>query len=219
MPKIAIVGAGSHEFAAKLVADVLHWPSLRDSTISLMDINSERLDTMAALAGKMVKQIGTGARIQATTNLEEALDGTDYVSVSIRVGATHNNVTIPARYGIDQAIGDTNGPGGVFYFLRNAPALVHIAETMARVSPHAIMLNYSNPMGMLSWAVKELTGIQYVGLCHSVQGTAMALARYLKVPLRTSRTGLPGLITWPGIWSITSRVGCLSSAVQGHGGS
>ena len=123
MPKITIVGAGSHVFARRLIADALQWPSLRDSTIALMDVNAESLETMAALANKMVRQLGTGARIVATTNLDEAIEGADYVSVSIRVGDTHNNVAVPAKYGIMHSVGDTMGPGGVFYFLRNAPAV------------------------------------------------------------------------------------------------
>ncbi|MFO7697283.1 MAG: alpha-galactosidase [Anaerolineae bacterium] len=182
MPRITIVGAGSHVFARRLIADALQWPSLRDSTICLMDVNRDSLDTMAALANKMVKQLGVGARIEATTDLTEALTDSDYVSVSIRVGDTHNNVAVPAKYGIMHSVGDTMGPGGVFYFLRNAPAVINIAQTLEKVSPNALMLNYTNPMVMLSWAVKELTGIRYVGLCHSVQGTAMTMAGYLNVP-------------------------------------
>jgi len=182
MPKIAIIGAGSHVFARRLIADILQWPSLRDSTIALMDINRDSLDTMATLAKKMVRQLGVGAQIEATTDLVEAVADADYVSVSIRVGDTHNNVAIPAKYGIMHSVGDTMGPGGVFYFLRNAPAVVNIAQTIEKVAPEALMLNYTNPMVMLSWAVKELTGIHYVGLCHSVQGTAQTIAQYLNVP-------------------------------------
>ncbi len=182
MPKIAVVGAGSHVFARRLVTDVLTWPSLRDSTITLMDINEAALAPMAALARRMVKQAGTGATIEATTDLEVALQGADYVSVSIRVGDSDNHVTIPLKYGIDQAVGDTAGPGGVFYFLKNAPAVIEIARAMQRVCPDALMLNYTNPMVMLSWAVKELAPVRYVGLCHSVQGTAMHLAEYIGAP-------------------------------------
>lgn len=180
MPKITIVGAGSHVFARRLIGDVLTWPSMQDATICLMDINADSLNTMAALARKMVAALGVQARIEATTDLEEALSGADYVSVSIRVGSSQNHVLVPAKYGIDHTVGDTMGPGGVFYFLKNAPAVLNVAQTMERVCPKALMLNYTNPMVMLSWAVKELTGIRYVGLCHSVQGTAMRLAEYIK---------------------------------------
>ncbi len=182
MAKITVVGAGSHVFARRLIGDVLTWPSMQDATICLMDIDPDSLNTMAALAKKMVAALGVSARIEATTDLEVALDGADYVSVSIRVGSSQNHVLIPEKYGVNHTVGDTMGPGGVFYFLKNAPAVINIAQTMQRVCPKALMLNYTNPMVMLSWAVKELTDIRYVGLCHSVQGTAMRLAEYINVP-------------------------------------
>ena len=182
MPKIAIVGAGSFVFARRLITDVLTWPSLQDSAITLMDVDESKLETMAALARRMVDQVGSGATVEATTDLRTALDGADYVTVAIRVGHSRSHIEIPLRYGIDQAVGDTAGPGGVFYFLRNAPAMIDIARTMQEVCPGALMLNYTNPMVMLSWAIHALTGIRYVGLCHSVQGTAMALAEYIGAP-------------------------------------
>jgi alpha-galactosidase len=182
MPKVTVIGAGSFVFARRLVTDLLTWPSLQDSTIALMDVNADKLETMAALARRMVAQAGTQAQVESTTDLRQALDGADYVTVAIRVGQDRNNVEIPLQYGIDQAVGDTSGPGGVFYFLRNAPAVVDIARTMREACPSALMLNYTNPMVMLSWAVTALTGIRYVGLCHSVQGTAMAMARYIGAP-------------------------------------
>jgi len=182
MTKIAIVGAGSHVFARRLIADVLTWPALQDSTIALMDTHQGRLDLMAALARRMVEQTRTGARVEPSTDLRQALDGADYVFVTIRVGEGRNFVDIPMKYGINQAVGDTSGPGGVFYFLRNGPAVIDIARTMEQVCPNALMLNYTNPMVMLCWAMHELTKVRFVGLCHSVQGTAMTLAGYLGVP-------------------------------------
>ena len=182
MPRIALVGAGSFVFARRLVTDLLTWPSLQDATIALMDLDASKLETMAALARRMIVQAGTQAQVESTTDLRAALAGADYVTVAIRVGQDHNNVAIPLRYGIDQAVGDTSGPGGVFYFLRNAPAIVDIARTMQEVCPDALMLNYTNPMVMLSWMVTALTNIRYVGLCHSVQGTAMAMADYIGAP-------------------------------------
>jgi alpha-galactosidase len=180
--KIAFIGAGSFVFARTLVSDVLTWPSLRDSTIALMDIDETKLEVMSALARRMVDQVGAETKVESTTDLRTALDGADYVTVSIRVGQSRSHVEIPLEHGIDQAVGDTSGPGGVFYFLRNAPAVVEIARTMDQVCPEALMLNYTNPMVMLSWTVNVLSNIRYVGLCHSVQGTAMTLARYISAP-------------------------------------
>ena len=182
MPKVTVIGAGSFVFARRLVTDILTWPSLRDSTIALMDIDESKLEVMAALARRMVLQAESEAVIEATTDLRTALDGADYVTVAIRVGHSRSHIDIPLKYGIDQAIGDTAGPGGVFYYLRNAPAIVDIARTMEQACPDAWMLNYTNPMVMLSWTVSRLTSVRYVGLCHSVQGTAMNLAEYIGVP-------------------------------------
>ncbi len=182
MPKITLIGAGSHVFARRLIGDALTWPSLASSTICLMDLNQRKLDLMAALARKMVKTLGVAAQIEATTDLRTALRGADYVIVSIRVSDSDAHVSVPLKYGIDQAVGDTNGPGGAFYFLKNAPAVIQIAKMMQEECPHALMLNYTNPMVMLSWAVHLLAPIKFVGLCHSVQGTARDMARYAGIP-------------------------------------
>jgi alpha-galactosidase len=182
MPKLAVIGAGSFVFARRLITDMLTFPSLRDSEISLMDVNEEKLATMTRLAQRMVEQEKTDARVSGTTDLAEACEGADYIATAIRVGEGWDNVSIPAKYGIDYAIGDTSGIAGVFYFLRNAGAILEIARTIGDVAPEGLLLNYTNPMTMLSRAVLDTTPIGYVGLCHSVQGTAQNLAEYLGVP-------------------------------------
>jgi len=182
MPKLTIVGAGSFVFARRLITDMLTFDSLKDSTITLMDINQEKLDMMTKLAKKMVEQEGTKTIIEATTNLEEACIDADYVATMIRVGDSRDNVAIPRKYGISYAIGDTSGISGAFYFLTNAGAILNVAKTMERVCPSGLLLNYTNPMTMLSKMVLDLTDTKYVGLCHSVQGTAQQLAEYLDLP-------------------------------------
>ena len=182
MTKIAIIGAGSHVFSRRLIADILTWPSLQEATLSLMDVNPDSLELMATLARRMIEQLGLDTPLQATTDLRTALADADYVIVAIRVDPGFNHVSIPAKYGVMHSIGDTNGPGGVFYFLKNAPPIIEMARTMQEVCPDALMLNYTNPMVMLSWAVSRQSDIRYVGLCHSVQGTARQLAEYIGVP-------------------------------------
>jgi alpha-galactosidase len=185
-PKIAMIGAGSHVFARRLLSDILSWPSLRTATISLMDLDGERLEVMASLARKMGRQVkeqfGCAPAIEATTDLREALANADYVTVSIRVSDSRAHITIPLGYGINQAVGDTTGPGGVFYFLKNGPAILEIARAMEQLCPRALLLNYTNPMVMLCWAIQQATSVHYVGLCHSVQGTAAVLADYIGAP-------------------------------------
>ncbi|MEZ4859918.1 MAG: alpha-glucosidase/alpha-galactosidase [Caldilineaceae bacterium] len=185
MPKIAIIGAGSVVFARRLITDFLTLPSLQASQIALMDINPEALKTITAWTEQAISQAGLPATVQATTDRRAALKDADYVIISIRVGgfdAVFADFRITGKYGVDHAVGDTMGPGGVFYFLRNGAEIVRIAQDMEELCPHALMLNYTNPMVMICWAVDELTSIRSVGLCHSVQGTAFQLADYMGIP-------------------------------------
>ena len=91
------------------------------------------------------------------------------------------DIEIPREYGIDQTVGDTLGPGGVFRGLRSVEALREVADAMLRLCPDALLLNYANPMAINCWAI-DLLGVRIVGLCHSVQGTSELLARELGVP-------------------------------------
>jgi alpha-galactosidase len=184
--KIVLIGAGSHVFTRNLITDFLSYPRLRDSTIALMDIDKERLDLITAFSKKLVNQYKLNTKIESTTDRRAALEDADYVIVSIRVGgleANKRDLEIPAKYGIIQGIGDTIGPGGVFYGLRHIPVILDICHDMEDLCPDAWLLNYSNPMAMICWAINDHSRIKNVGLCHSVQGTASELARYLGAPL------------------------------------
>ena len=186
MSKIAIIGAGSHVFTANLVKDILSHPEHRSFTISLMDLNPERLDLVTSYSKNLVKQHGLNATIESTSDRRAALEGADYVVVTIRVGGLEANrldIEIPAKYGVIQGVGDTIGPGGVFYGMRQIPVLLDICHDMEELCPDALLLNYSNPMAMICWAVNRYTKIRNIGLCHSVQSTSAELARYLGAKL------------------------------------
>lgn len=185
MPKITFVGAGSMVFAKKLVGDILSFEELQTSTISLMDIDDRRLSQTAAAAEAMVENSGVEATIESTTDRHEALEDADYVLNMINVGGTEpfeNEIRIPERYGVEQAIGDTLGPGGIFRGLRTIPTMLEIAEDMEELCPDALLLNYTNPMAIICWALAEATDVETVGLCHSVPHTVEAIAEYVDVP-------------------------------------
>ena len=186
MPKIAFIGAGSIGFTRKLVRDLLTFPTLAGSDIALMDIDPERLDFAERAVKRIVKVGGYPATVTATRDRPEALEGADFVIVTILVGSTEvwgQDIEIPMRYGVDINVGDTRGVAGIFRALRTIPALLDIARDMERLCPHALMLNYTNPMAMLCRAIDRETDIRVTGLCHSVQGTAQMLAGWIGAPI------------------------------------
>jgi alpha-galactosidase len=185
-PKIAFVGAGSATFTRMLLGDIFSYPELREATISLHDIDPERLETSAGVARVTAEEAGAAPTVEAHAERRAALDGADYVINMVQVGghvATVADHEIPARYGLRQTIGDTLGIGGIFRALRTIPVMQGIAADMAAVAPGAWLLNYTNPMAMLCWATFAGTPQKrVVGLCHSVQNTTRQLAELVGVP-------------------------------------
>ena len=182
MAKVVFIGAGSFGFTRNLVRDLLTFDRLRNSEIALVDISKQRLNFARRACEKLIAQGGYGATITATTDRREALAKADAVCVTILRGATsvwQHDILIPKKYGIDTNIGDTRGPSGIFRALRTIPEMVAIARDMEELCPRAIMLNYTNPMAMLCHAMQSETAVQLTGLCHSVQGTAAMIERWV----------------------------------------
>lgn len=182
MTKIAFIGAGSLEFTRDLVRDILTFPYLQDCTLSLMDINQERLDFSERSVKKIVELGHYDAKVEATMDRAKALEGAEVVMVTILVGDTQvwrHDIEIPKQYAIDINVGDTRGPSGVFRALRTIPTMLEIVRDMEKYCPTAVMLNYTNPMAMLCRAMQRSTQIPVTGLCHSVQGTSMMLADWI----------------------------------------
>ena len=185
MAKIAMIGAGSLVFCKTLMSDFLATPALAGSEYRLMAKTHTRLDKMEAFVNRMIKDNGINASVVATTDRREALKDADYVVVMIQAGGVEEfrqDYEIPLKYGVDQCIGDTMGPGGVFRALRHIPALLEIANDMRELCPKAILFNYANPMAMCCWALGRVEGLQFVGLCHGVQTTMDLIASYTGVP-------------------------------------
>jgi len=185
MTKIAFIGAGSLEFTFELVRDILTFPLLKDATLALMDINPERLAWAKQGVEKIVAAGNYPAKIEATLDRAEALTGADVVLTTILAGSTEvwrHDIEIPKKYGVDINVGDTRGPSGIFRFLRTINPMMEIVRDMERYCPDATLLNYTNPMAMLVSAIQKQSDITVTGLCHSVQGTAMMLARWIGAP-------------------------------------
>ncbi len=185
MAKITIIGAGSIVFSATLLNDMFSVPSLAGSEYMLMDLSEEKLQRMASYANKMVIANGIQADVSYTTNRREALKGADYVITSIQVGgleAWKSDYEIPLKYGVDQCIGDCLNPGGIFRALRTIPVMLGLVEEMEQVCPDAYLLNYVNPLSIVSIAIGISSGINYVGLCHGVQTTLDLISGFVGIP-------------------------------------
>ena len=185
MPEITLIGAGSLVFTRNLSSDILLTPALQESTIRLMDIDPTRLRQAQAIVQSMIDQRQLKAKVLATTDRQEAVAGADYVITTFQQGgldAYRLDIEIPQKYGIEQCVGDTLGPGGVFRALRTIPVLLDLCDDLDVLAPDALLLNYVNPMAANCWAVADGSGRPHVGLCHSVQGTSEMLARWIGVP-------------------------------------
>jgi alpha-galactosidase len=185
MAKVAMIGAGSLVFAKTLMNDFLGTPALAGSEYALMALTHRRLDKMHDFVSRMIRDNSAKARATATTSRREALKGADYVVVMIQVGGVEvfkNDYEVPMRFGVDNCIADTMGPGGVFRALRHIPALLEIAREMREVAPKAVLFNYANPMAMCCWALGRVPGLEFVGLCHGVQTTMDLIASYVGLP-------------------------------------
>lgn len=193
--KIACLGGGSLYFPA-VVNDLALNPDLAGSEVVLYDIDAAKVECMARYCRGVAERRETGMRVRATTRVADAVDGADFAvssiggsgaSISRNVyGSYHHtaDLHIQARYGVQQAIGDTCGPAGLMMGLRSIPPLIAICREMEKRCPRAILLNHSNPMAVIMRALHKYTPVTAIGVCHGVQGGIAAAARFLGLPAR-----------------------------------
>lgn len=186
MTKITFIGAGSTIFARNVLGDAMLTPSLSDAHIALYDIDEKRLKESELMLKNINKNSNDNrAEIVSYLDRREALRGADFVVNAIQVGgykpSTVIDFEIPKKYGLEQTIGDTLGIGGIFRTLRTLPVMLNFAKEMEEVCPDALLLNYTNPMAMLTMGVLKATKIKTVGLCHSVQVCVPELFEHLGI--------------------------------------
>ncbi len=183
--KIAFIGAGSYGFTRKLLLDLLAVPEFQDLSVCFMDVDPDALERVRSLCQRDLDANGLPVRIEATTDRASALRGARYVINTVRIGgleAFEKDVEIPLKYGVDQCVGDTLGPGGLFYAQRTIAFLMDLcADIRAHAEPDCLLLNYANPMAMNTWACLAHGGVRTVGLCHGVQHGHHMMAELLGV--------------------------------------
>ncbi|MBI5706479.1 MAG: alpha-glucosidase/alpha-galactosidase [Armatimonadetes bacterium] len=182
---VTMIGAGSF-FTNSILKDVVLIPNSLGGELRLIDIDDARLQLAAKLMQRILEEAGEADKwtIRASIDRKELLPGTDYIVNSIEVSGiecVRFDNDIPLEYGVSQCIGDTIGPGGLFKSLRTIPVWIDILRDAERLCPNALVLNYTNPMGMMCLAAQRASTMKVVGLCHSVQGTSKLLAKYAEV--------------------------------------
>jgi len=196
MPRVTLMGAGSAVFSRQLMIDIMLVPDLGGGSFALVDIDPVRLEIAHQLAEKVIALTGRNWSVEASTDRRKVMAGSDYLINFIEVSGLQTvrlDHEIPMKYGIKQCIGDTIGPGGIFKALRTGPDWLDILRDAERLCPDALVLNYTNPMSILTLAALRATRMKVVGLCHSVQGTSEQLARYAGVPHREMQWRCAGI--------------------------
>ena len=198
--QVTIIGGGSYQWSPKLITDLLAVAPLADMHLVLEDIDPAPLVKMEAYARLANEKMGTKMTVETTTDQRRAVDGADFVIVTISTGGFESmgfDIDIPARYGIRQSVGDSVGPGGISRSLRNIPILVSIGRDMEQGCPDAWMLNITNPMTCLTRSVCRETTIKTVGLCHEVGHFCMDLAIAFGRPHTAVRPTVVGVNHFP----------------------
>jgi alpha-galactosidase len=184
MAKVAIIGAGSIVFCKTLILDILATNGLEATEFALMAPSTRRTPQVESFVNRVIEANGLPAKVWVTTDRREAVRDADYVITTFQVGGLdgfRSDYEVPLRYGVDQCIGDTLGPGGIFRALRSIPVMLDLAHDMEELCPNATILQYVNPMAMVCWALGT-TSIKFVGLCHGVQTTLDLISGYVDVP-------------------------------------
>lgn len=186
MVKITFMGAGSTIFARNVLGDCMCTPCLQDAEMALYDIDAVRLEESHTILEGINQNVNESrAKIKVylgEENRKEALRGADFVVFAVRVGGYDHGLIdfeIPKKYNYRQTIADTLGIGGLMRGLRTVPVVEEFARDMEEVCPDALLLNYVNPMAIVTGYLQRYTKIKTVGLCHSVQVCSQKLLEKL----------------------------------------
>ena len=194
--KIVMVGGGSYGWSPRLLSDMMQTDAMDNSEVWLLDPNPKAAREIAAVGATFAKTLGRRYKIVPTANEAAAFRDADFVLITISTGGldmTAHDLAIPEKYGIFQTVGDTVGPGGWCRGLRNVPVFAHLATQIEKHSPRAVVLNYSNPLALLTATIHAVSNLRTVGLCHGVFGTYEVLQRLLGVEERDIAARFGGL--------------------------
>ena len=181
------IGAGSSVFTMRLIGDILHEDFIEGGSIRLVDIDEPVLERVTAAVRRLVEYSGKPFEVVSYNHYKNSLPGADFVFNIYAVGAYprwRQDIRTCTRFGVNQSVGDTIGPGAVIRILRTIPLALEIAHEMERVCPEAYIVNYTTPEGAQCLAIQKYSSVRSFGLCHGTPVTASALAdEVFQVPL------------------------------------
>ena len=184
--KVAFIGAGSIGFTRGLLRDLLSVPEFHDIEVAFTDINERNLEMVTQLCQRDIDENGLQIKIKSTTDRREAFKDAKYIFSVVRIGgleAFQTDIDIPLKYGIDQCVGDTLCAGGIMYGQRGIAEMLAICKDIRETAaPDCLLLNYANPMAMMTWACNHYGGVNTIGLCHGVQGGHWQIAEAFGLP-------------------------------------
>ncbi len=207
--KIVFIGAGSMSFGMSMFKDVFASPELAGSTLCLVDVNPESLERMTGIARLMNAQMGTGLKIECTTNRRVALPGAEFVVNSIVIERNRLwklDFEIPKQYGIRHTLGENGGPGGLSFTLRTIPLILDVIRDMEELCPRAHFINFSNPESRIVLALGKYSKIRTIGLCHGVFMGQNDVARIMNLPPENVDVWAAGLNHFQWLMQIRHRV-------------
>lgn len=199
--KIVLLGGGSTQFAPALISDFIRTEELYGSTIVLVDLDEKKLETVAQLGKCLLDASGADYKLESTTDRASALPGADIVIISVEINRFplwEADRRIPKEFGIEQALGENGGPGGLFHAMRQIPPIVEICQDVERFCPSALVINLANPMSRILQAVHDYTGVKFIGSCHEIVDGQAYLSSLLDIPEERLRVVAAGLnhFTW-----------------------
>lgn len=196
MNKITFIGAGSAAFTKNILGDCMLIPALQEFELALYDIDKERLHDSENMLNNLKRTLGSKCLVKSYQDRKEALRGASYVISAILIGgdaSIRTDLDIPGKYGLQQTIADTVGIGGIFRNLRTIPVMLDIAREIREVCPNTLLLNYTNPMAVLTNVLNTYGGVHTVGLCHSVQSCVPKLFKQLDLSTEGVKWKIAGI--------------------------
>ncbi|MEW5947659.1 MAG: hypothetical protein AB1742_15830 [bacterium] len=183
--KVVLVGAAGMSFGPVMAHDAIHTPGIRGGRVVLMDVAEKRLDEAFAAAARLNRAAGEPVRIEKTTDSKSALDGADFVILSVesdRFKCWKQDYEAPLKHGSTQIMGENGGPGGLFHSLRSIRLCLSIAGEMEKLCPDAYLINLTNPLSRVTLAISRATRLKHAGLCHEFTGGLLRTAAHLLIP-------------------------------------